>query len=96
EMAMPLLQDGVGDYERALEIQTPTLSRLDTHALGELLFGIAEGYSRLGDTAKAQTYFERIKKDLPDSAYAKRADIWFATKTIPADQTHCVGCHVSK
>jgi len=96
DMAKPLIADGVADYERTLEIQKDYFNTLDTHARGELLFGIAEGYSRLGDTAKAEAYFTRIKNDLPNSAYAKRADTWFSTKSIPANQTGCIGCHTAK
>jgi hypothetical protein len=96
EMARPLIADGVADYEHTYEVQKPRFETLGTHPRGELLFGLAEGYSRLGDQAKAQAYFELIKSDLPNTAYAKRADVWLTTKTLPASQTGCIGCHVSK
>ncbi len=96
EMSKPLLADGVHDFESTLEVQKSYFDTLGTHPRGELLFGIAEGYSRLGDVQKAAAYFERIEKDLPDSVYAKRAAQWMATKSLPANETGCVGCHVSR
>lgn len=96
EMAQPLLKDALGDYEHVYEMQQPYFATIGTHPRGELLFGLAEGYSRFGNTEKAQLYFEQIKKDLPNTAYAKRADLWLSTKTLPANQTGCVGCHVAK
>ena len=94
--AQPLLKDALGDYEHIYEIQKPYFETIGTHPRGELLFGLAEGYSRFGDARKAQLYFEQIKKDLPDTAYAKRADLWLTTKSLPVNQTGCVGCHVAK
>jgi hypothetical protein len=96
EMAKPLVADGVADYERALEYQGSYFETLGSHPRGELLFGIAEGYARLGDQQRAGAFFERIKKDLPDSVYAKRAATWLETKSLPANETGCVGCHVSR
>ena len=96
EMAKPLLKDGLGDFEHVYAIQKPYFATLGTHPRGELLFGMAEGYSRFGNAEKAQAYFEQIKNDLPNTAYAKRADLWLTTKSLPANQTGCVGCHVSK
>lgn len=95
-MAKPLIVDGVADYRRTYELQAPSFAMLDVHSRGELLFGIAEGYSRLGDGDKARAYFEQIRKDLPGTPYAKRADLWMEKGSIPADQTRCVGCHTGK
>jgi len=96
EMAKPLIQNGVADYQHTYELQKSYFATLGSHPRGELLFGLAEGYSRLGEEAKAREFFELIKKDLPGTVYAKRADMWFETKSLPADQTTCVGCHVGK
>jgi hypothetical protein len=95
-MARPLLKDALGDYEHVYEIQKPYFATIGTHPRGELLFGLAEGYSRFGNGEKAQFYFEQIKSDLPNTAYAQRADLWLTTKSLPANQTGCVGCHVAK
>jgi hypothetical protein len=96
EMGKPLLIDGIADYERTLEYQGSYFETLGSHPRGELLFGIAEGYSRLGDQQRAGAFFERIKRDLPDSVYAKRAAMWMETKSLPMDETGCVGCHLSR
>ena len=96
EMARPLIEKGVADFEKAYEVQAPHLADLGTHPRGELLMGLADGYSRLGDQEKAAAYFDEIITTLPGSAYAKRANTWKETKSLPVEQTTCVGCHVSK
>jgi len=95
-MARPLIEKGLGDYEHTLDLQADYWSMLDSHSRGELLFGLAEGYSRVGNQTKAQAYFERIQKEVPDTPYAKRAAIWLETKSLPRSQTGCVGCHTEK
>jgi len=96
QMARPLIEKGLGDFEHSLELQADYWSMLGSHPRGELLFGLAEGYSRVGNPAKAQTYFERIQKELPDTLYAKRAAIWLDTKSLSRSQTGCIGCHTGK
>jgi hypothetical protein len=96
QMAKPLIEAGVSDYQRTYDIQKPYFSTLGAHPRGELLFGLAEGYGRLGEEAKAQEYFDLILKDLPDTAYARRATAWAESKSLPLNQTGCVGCHVAK
>ncbi len=96
EIAKPLIAEGLTDYEHTYEIQKPRFETLGSHPRGELLFGIAEGNSRLGDQAKAEKFFELIRTDLPNTVYAKRAAAWMETKTLPVEQTQCVGCHVAK
>ena len=94
DMARPLVQSAVQNYERALEIQAPTFAALGDHAKGELLFGLAEGWSRLGDTDNARRYFERIITDAPTSGQTPKARAWIATGSIPKSTgTSCVGCH---
>ncbi len=96
DMARPLIEKGLSDYERSLELQAPHFDSLGTHPRGELLFGLADGYSRLGNQEKAKMYFERIQAELKDTVYAKRAATWMETKSLPVSETGCVGCHVSK
>jgi hypothetical protein len=91
ELAQSLVKDGVADYEHVYRIQKPIFGTLGTHPRGELLFGIAEGYSRMGDESKARGYFERIRADLPDTPYAKRAAAWLETGKLA--ETQCIGCH---
>jgi tetratricopeptide (TPR) repeat protein len=93
--AAPLLQSAVQNYEHALEVQAPTFASLGDHAKGELLFGLAEGWSRLGDKEKARRYFERLIADAPTSGQAPKARAWIETGVVPksAAGAQCVGCH---
>jgi tetratricopeptide (TPR) repeat protein len=94
DMARPLLQSAVQNYERALEIQAPAFGGLGDHAKGELLFGLADGWSRLGDADKARRYFERVIADAPTSGQTPKARAWIATGSIPkSGGPSCVGCH---
>lgn len=95
--ARSLLERGKADFERTLEIQKSYFDTIGTHPRGELMFGLADTYSRLGETEKAQEFFERLARDLPGTLYEKRAKTWLETKTpLPIGQTVCIGCHVSK
>jgi len=64
EMAHPLIEKGVGDFERALDIQKPYFDTLGTHPRGELLIGLADGYARLGKDEQATAYFVRMRAAL--------------------------------
>jgi tetratricopeptide (TPR) repeat protein len=79
-------------FERALAIQLPYLERLSEHARGELLGGLAEGWSRLGDTERARGYAERIVKELPGTRYQARADAWLEEGSQAGALT-CLTCH---
>jgi tetratricopeptide (TPR) repeat protein len=94
EVGRPLLEKAVGDYEKVLAIQTAYFSTLGDHPKGELLFGLAEGYSRLGQAEKARLYFDRLMKDAASSGHAPQAKEWLASGTLPkATGLGCVGCH---
>ena len=86
----------LADYERVREMQKDTFAGLSQHSRGELLQGLANGYRLLGDEAKANLYFERIQKEMPSTPYAKRAAIWFETKTLTPAQSSCIGCHTGQ
>ena len=76
-MARPLLQSAVQNYERALEIQAAGFGALGDHAKGELLFGLAEGWSRLGDAARARPVLRaahRRRAHLGSGAESTRVD----------------------
>jgi tetratricopeptide (TPR) repeat protein len=98
QMARPLFTDGLSDYLAAYDLQKNALQEMSTHARGELLLGIADSYSRLGDTAKAEEFFTMVKTMLPDSTpYAKSATKWLATKELLAPrEAGCFGCHTGK
>lgn len=96
EMARQLIQTGVQDFEKAYQLQGPDLTGLGTHPRGELMIGLADGYSRLGEQDKAQQWFERIEKEMPGTPYAKSAATWLETKSLPAAQAGCLGCHTGQ
>jgi len=94
ERARPLVETAVGDYERVLVLQKKYFGSLGDHAKGELLFGLAEGYARLGQPDQARAYFQRLLVDAPTSGEVPRASAWLATGTVPsASGLHCAGCH---
>lgn len=96
EMARPLIERGVSDFEKTYQLQEPVLDKLGTHPRGELMIGLADGYSRLGNQEKAQEWFERIQKSLPGTPYAKSAATWLETKSLTPSQSGCLGCHTGK
>ena len=91
-----LLQTGVQDFEKVYQLQGPDLSQLGTHPRGELMIGLADGYSRLGNQEKAQAWFERIQKELPGTPYEKSAAVWLETKSLAPSQAGCLSCHTGK
>jgi tetratricopeptide (TPR) repeat protein len=93
EAARPLIEKGLSDYEKTYSIQGPDLSHLGTHAHGELMIGMADAYARLGQADKAQQWFERIQKELPETPYAASATTWLLTKSLTPRQAGCLGCH---
>jgi tetratricopeptide (TPR) repeat protein len=94
DAARPLVQSAIVNYEHVLDVQAPAWSKLGEHGKGELLFGLAEGFARLGQQDKARMYFERLIKDAPTSGQAPKAREWMASGTIPkSNGTSCVGCH---
>jgi len=95
-MAKPLIEKALSDYERTLALQTASgvFASLGSHPKGELLFGLAEGYARLGDSDNARQYFDRLIKDAPESGQVPKAREWIASGSLPAARgLTCVGCH---
>ncbi|MGA9770292.1 MAG: hypothetical protein WBV94_14735 [Blastocatellia bacterium] len=88
-----LLQKGVNDYERVLEIQKAYFAGLSGHARGELLFGLAEGWQRLGNAEKSRGYFQRIVNEAQGSERQKQSKAFLETGTLPASTQSCTGCH---
>jgi len=87
-----LVRIAVGDYEHTLQIQQPYFARLSDHAKGELLFGLADGWARLGDQEKAGTYFKRLTSDAASSGRVSYANAWLSGAP-PASPGRCTGCH---
>ena len=95
-IARPLVEKAVSDFEKTYELQTSNFDQFGTHPRGELMIGLAGGYSRLGDSDKARTWFERIKNELPGTPYEKSANLWLEGKTLTPEQSGCLGCHTGK
>ena len=94
QVAQPLIASAVRNYERVLEVQKDTFQALGDHPKGELLFGLADGYARLGDATRARRYFERLVSDAPGSGQATRARTWLDTGSLPPlNGLTCIGCH---
>jgi tetratricopeptide (TPR) repeat protein len=96
EMALPLIEKGVADFEKAYQLQAPNFDKIGTHPRGELMIGLADGYNRLGNQEKAQEWFERIQKSMPGTPYEKSATTWLETKSLTPAQSGCLGCHTGK
>lgn len=93
--AEPLLRLAIGDYEHVLELQAKSFDSLGGHAKGELLFGLADGYSRLGDRQKASQFFKRMTAEATPSPRREYAAAWLsdaAPQRVPA----CGPCHAGK
>ncbi len=55
-----LLDKALGDYEKVLALQKDEFDSLTRHARSQLLYGLADGWHRRGDTSKARGYYERL------------------------------------
>ena len=96
EMARPLIEKGVGDFEKTYQLQSANFDSIGTHPRGELMIGLADGYNRLGNQEKAQEWFERIQKTMPGTPYERSATTWLETKSLTPAQSGCLGCHTGK
>jgi len=96
EMGRPILETGVADFENVLKIQESRFAELGAHPRGELLTGLADGWSRLGNTEKARSYFERIETELRGTVYEQKAKAWLENKPEAKAPGffNCSGCHV--
>jgi tetratricopeptide (TPR) repeat protein len=90
------LKTAVGDFEKVLALQEPVFSKLSVHSRGELLTGLADGWSRLGDPDKARQYFTRISEELKGTVYDKKANAWLMNQPEAKSPAffNCSGCHV--
>jgi hypothetical protein len=92
-----MLEKARTDLQHTFDLQRANLTEVGTHPLGELLQALADTYSRQGKKEDAEKYYQMMQTMLKGTEYARRADEWMKTKSpLPAAQTACVGCHVSK
>lgn len=91
-----LLRMGLADYEHVYRLQRARFDTLPGHARGELLFGLAEGYARLGDAGQARQWFEKLAAvDDPENLHLPQARAYLETGKLDGPAT-CLGCHVTK
>jgi len=93
-----LLERSRSDFQFAFDEQNRAgrLDAIGTHPLGELLQGLGDIYSRLGNATEAQKYYALILAKLPTTEYAARATQWMASRQpLPPAQTGCIGCHTT-
>jgi hypothetical protein len=96
ENGKELLKTGVADYEKVFALQKSHFDKLNGHARGELLFGLAEGYLRLGDQAAARQWFEMLAAvDDPENGHLKQAKAYLESNKLEGSKT-CAGCHVGQ
>lgn len=90
-----LLNLAVYDYEHSLDLQKSYFDNLSSHARGELLFGLADGWHQLNNSEKANSYFNRVIENEPDSEQAKLSKLFLEGKLSPAalKNRNCAGCH---
>jgi tetratricopeptide (TPR) repeat protein len=89
----PLIEQGLADYQKTLDLQQDHFAVLGVHSRGELLSGIANAHWRLGNTADAEKTFRRISSELKGTVYQTRADKWLSRKTLDVSDMTCAGCH---
>lgn len=88
----PIVKIAVEDFERVFQLQSAYFDKLSDHARGELLFGLADGWARLGDKEKARDYFTRLTSSASSSGRIAYAKAWL-DGAPPASAGRCVGCH---
>ena len=92
-MAKQLTGQGLGDYEKVYEIQKPYFEKVSAHARGELLYGLASGYNRLGDRDRAKGRFEELLAIGKPSGHEAEAKEFVQTGAFTARPMRCTGCH---
>jgi hypothetical protein len=91
-----LLQSAVNDYEKVYQWQKPFFHKLSMHSRGELLFGLASGWSILGERGKALKYLRLITEECRGTKYEREARRWLGITPLPVVQHDCTGCHISR
>jgi hypothetical protein len=94
DQASKLLKQALIDYEKVYGLQSSYFDTLSGHARGELLFGLAEGFLRAGNEAKAREYFEKLAAAGPSVGHYTQAKAWLDTGMLDRKQAACTGCHV--
>jgi hypothetical protein len=96
EQARTLTQKGVADYEKVRELQQSYFDKLPAHSRGELLFGLAVGYDRLGEMEKARAAFSSLAAIGKPSGHSEEATEYLEKGSFAAKPQFCAGCHTAK
>jgi tetratricopeptide (TPR) repeat protein len=91
-----LLLSALKDYEKVYQWQKPFFWKLSMHSRGELLFGLASGWSILGEREKALKYLRLIIKECQGTKYEREAQRWLGITPLPVVQHDCTGCHINR
>jgi hypothetical protein len=91
-----LLLSALNDYEKVYQWQKPFFHKLSMHSRGELLFGLASGWSILGEREKALKYLRLIIEECRGTKYEREAQRWLGITPLPVVQHDCTGCHISR
>jgi hypothetical protein len=91
-----LLESALVDYEKIYQWQKASFSKLSSHSRGELLFGLASGWSILGNHEKARYYLSLILQQCAETEYESEAKRWIKSKPGTVIQHDCMGCHVGR
>lgn len=89
-----LLESALLGYEKVYRIQKPTFNKVSEHSRGELLFGLASGWSILGEHDKSQRYLRLITEKVRGTDYETEARRWLGQDPRVV-QHDCRGCHVT-
>ncbi|HEX8847430.1 MAG TPA: hypothetical protein VF791_22490 [Pyrinomonadaceae bacterium] len=91
-----LLLSALKDYEKVYQWQKPFFRKLSMHSRGELLFGLASGWSILGERRKALKYLRLIIEECRGTKYEREAQRWLNITPLPVVQHDCTGCHIGR
>jgi hypothetical protein len=89
-----LLESALADYETVYRWRRPVFSTLTEHSRGELLFGLASGWSILGEHRKARAYLKLVLEECKDTSYEAEARRWLSGAPNTVVQHDCRGCHI--
>jgi len=94
--AREFLEKGVDDYETVLRLHGDRFESLSPHARAELLFGLADGWAKLGDSTRAHSYYARLSREEPKTDLGERSLAWLAGRRDLGPRPSCTStCHVA-
>ena len=92
-LAKTLLKTAISDYELAFAREQAKFEEMPVHGRSELLFALADGYSRLGDAAAARVWYERLVQHAPQTELASYGRRYLAGERELGQRPSCTGCH---